>query len=308
MPLHPLPLLRLLLSSLWLTANTLLWCWPLFALALLRLLPLPATAQRLLRQLMGGIATAWIAGNSAWLHGLCRGRWRVRGLEQLSGLGSCLVVSNHQSWVDILVLQGVLNRRLPMLRFFLKRELIWLPVIGLCCWALDFPFMRRRSKAWLARHPERHGEDLATTRRACQRLQGVPVAIFNFAEGTRFSAPKHAAQPSPYQHLLRPRAGGLALAIDAMGEQLQALVDITLFYPDGQPRFIDLLSGRLRRVWVEIEVRPIPAEFLGRSYTEDEAYRLQFQHWLNALWAAKDLRLTALHAQRDEDREAVTRA
>lgn len=303
MPLHPIALLRLLSSSLWLTLNTLLWCWPLFALALLRLLPLPGL-QRTLRQAMGSIATAWIAGNTAWLRGVCRGRWTVRGLEHLQGLHSCLVVSNHRSWVDILVLQGVLNRRLPMLRFFLKRALIWLPVIGLCCWALDFPFMRRRSRAWLERHPERRGEDLATTRRACQRLQGVPVAIFNFAEGTRFTGQKQAEQQSPWRHLLRPRAGGIALALDAMGEQLQALVDITLFYPDGQPRFVDLLSGRLRRVVVEIEVRPIPAEFLGRSYLEDEAYRLQFQHWLNALWAAKDLRLSVLHEQRDEARHA----
>lgn len=286
--------LRALPAGLLLVLNTLLWCWPLLALALLKPLLRTAPLQRRLRRAMGGIAAAWIAGNGLWIRHLGRCRVRVEGPLASGPDDSCLVISNHQSWVDILVLQGVFNRRLPMLRFFLKRELIWLPVIGLCCWALDFPFMQRHSRAYLERHPEKRGEDLATTRRACARLRGVPVAIFNFVEGTRFSAAKQRDQQSPYRHLLRPRAGGLAFALDAMGEQLRGLVDVTLHYPDGRPRFVDLLAGRVRRVEVRIEARTIPEEFLGRDYAGDEAYRLQFQQWLNQLWAAKDARLQAL--------------
>lgn len=292
---RPSLLLRALPAALLLALNTLLWCWPLFALALLRLLP-GARLQRGLRHAMSGIVRAWIAGNDLWMRQLCGCRPQVEGLDRLRLQGSCLVISNHQSWVDILVLQGLLDRRLPMLRFFLKRELIWLPVIGLCCRALDFPFMQRHSRAYLERHPEKRGTDLATTRRACARLRGVPVAIFNFVEGTRFTPAKHLDQQSPYRHLLRPRAGGIALALDAMGEQLQGLVDITLHYPDGRPSFLDLLAGRVRRVQVLVEERRIPDEFLGRDYRLDEDYRLAFRHWLNALWAAKDARLDALQA------------
>ncbi|CAD5377988.1 putative acyltransferase YihG [Pseudomonas sp. OF001] len=291
----PAPL-RGLLSGLLLVLNTLLWCWPLLALALLKLLPLPAS-RAWSRRLMGHVAECWADGNRAWMELLGDIRWQVEGLEDVRVRGSCLVICNHQSWVDIFVLQRHLNRRLPLLRFFLKQELIWIPLFGLCCWALDFPFMKRHSRAYLERHPEQRGADLATTRQACARLRGIPVALFNFLEGTRFTEAKHEQQQSPYRHLLRPRAGGIALAIDAMGEQLGALVDVTIHYPDGRPRFRDLLCGRLQRVVVHFAEREIPAQFLGRSYAEDETYRLQFQQWVNGLWSDKDARLERLQQQ-----------
>lgn len=291
----PAPL-RGLVAGLLLVLNTLLWCWPLLALALFKLLPL-RTSQAWCRRLMGHVAECWADGNQAWIRLAGRIDWPAEGLERLRPHGSCLVICNHQSWVDIFVLQHHLNRRLPLLRFFIKQELIWIPVFGLCCWALDFPFMKRHSKAYLERHPERRGADLATTRRACARLRGIPVALFNFLEGSRFTEAKHAAQQSPYRHLLRPRAGGIALAIDAMGEQFAALVDVTIHYPDGRPRFRDLLCGRVRRVVVHFAEREIPAQFLGRSYAEDEAYRLEFQQWVNQLWCDKDALLVRLQQQ-----------
>lgn len=291
----PAPL-RGVIAALLLALNTLLWCWPLLALALLKLLPLPAS-RALSRRLMGRVAECWADGNHAWMDLTGRIAWQLDDLDRLRRHGSCLVICNHQSWVDIFVLQYHLNRRLPLLRFFIKKPLLWIPVFGLCCWALDFPFMQRHSKAYLARHPEQRDADLQTTRTACQRLRGIPLALFNFLEGTRFSERKHADQQSPYRHLLRPRAGGIALAIDAMGEQLDGLVDVTIHYPDGRPRFRDLLCGRLRRVTLCCVEREIPAEFLGHSYQRDEAYRLQFQQWVNGLWQDKDALLERL--QRD---------
>ncbi|HCA00123.1 MAG TPA: acyltransferase, partial [Pseudomonas sp.] len=222
-------------------------------------------------------------------------RWDVQGLDQVDMHHSYLVTSNHQSWADILVLQYQLNRRMPFLKFFLKQELIWVPVIGLCWWALEFPFMKRFSKEYLAKHPEKRGEDLATTRRACERYRTNPVSVFNFLEGTRFTEDKHAEQASPYRHLLKPRAGGIAFVIDAMGEQLSALINITIHYPDGRPSFWDLLAGNIPRVVVRVEAQPIPAEFLRRNYDQDESYRLAFQQWVNQLWTEKDAQLAQLH-------------
>ena len=186
---------------------------------------------------------------------------------------SYLVTSNHQSWVDILVLQYQLNRRIPLLRFFLKQELIWVPIIGLCWWALDFPFMKRYSKAYLARHPEKKGQDLATTRKACAKFSRIPVAVFNFLEGTRFTRAKHDEQQSPFRHLLKPKAGGIAFVLDAMGEQLKTLVNVTIHYPDGSPTFWCLLSGRLKDVVVRFEELEIPRQFVGKSYDQDAGYR-----------------------------------
>ncbi|MFN3581034.1 MAG: acyltransferase, partial [Pseudomonas sp.] len=218
-------------------------------------------------------------------------------VERLDYDGWYLVTSNHQTWVDILVLQHNLNRRMPMLKFFLKQELIWVPIIGLCWWALDFPFMKRYSKAYLAKHPEKAGQDVATTRKACEKFKTTPVAIFNFLEGTRLTPEKHAEQSSPYRYLLRPKSGGVAFVLDAMGQQLRSLVDITLHYPDGSPSFWQLMTGKVRKVVVHCKIRPIPPEFLGQDYQNDEAFRLAFQAWISGLWEEKDQLLAQLHQE-----------
>ncbi len=292
----PAPL-RGVLAGLFLALNTLFWCWPLFALSLLKLLlPVPRI-QRALRFGMHWIAESWMGVNSFWMDLVRRTEWDVQGLDKVDMDHSYLVTSNHQSWADILMLQYQLNRRMPILKFFLKRELIWVPVIGLCWWALEFPFMKRFSKEYLTRYPEKRGEDLATTRKACELYRTNPVSVFNFLEGTRFTEDKHTEQASPYRYLLKPRAGGIAFVIDAMGEQLTALINITIHYPGGNPRFWDLLCGRIGQVVMRIESMPIPTEFLNRSYDQDERYRLSFQEWVNELWADKDLQLEALHRE-----------
>lgn len=292
----PAPL-RGVLAGLLLALNTLFWCWPLFMLSLLKLLlPIPRV-QRALRFGMHWIAESWIAVNSFWMDLVRRTEWNVQGLDKVDMHHSYLVTSNHQSWADILVLQYQFNRRMPFLKFFLKQELIWVPVIGLCWWALEFPFMKRFSKEYLAKHPEKRGEDLATTRRACARYRSNPVSVFNFLEGTRFTEDKHIEQGAPYRYLLKPRAGGIAFVIDAMGEQLAALINVTIHYPDGRPDFWDLLCGRISRVVMRIDSQPLPPEFLGRSYDQDERYRLSFQEWVNELWNDKDEKLDALRRE-----------
>lgn len=293
--LHALPpLLRGIIASLLLVLNTLFWCWPLFALALLKFILPFAPAQRGLRFAMHWIAESWIAINSFWMRLVQPIEWDVKGLEQLDLTHSWLVTSNHQSWVDILALQYQFNRRLPLLKFFLKQELIWVPVIGLCWWALEFPFMKRYSKAYLEKYPEKRGQDLLTARKACERYKTNPVSVFNFLEGTRFTQEKHDQQNSPFQHLLKPKAGGIAFVLDAMGEQLHGLVNVTLYYPQGKPGLWDLLSGQIKRIVMRIEVRPIPQQFIGQSYDQDMQYRAEFQDWVNQLWQEKDQQLTEL--------------
>ncbi|MHA6197278.1 acyltransferase [Pseudomonas wadenswilerensis] len=283
--------LRGALAALLLGLNTVLCCTPLFIVSLVKLCLPFAAAQRVTDELMRHIHEAWISNNKGWMKLLGRTRWQVSGLEGFDYQHSYLITSNHQSWVDILVLQYVLNRRIRPLKFFLKQALIWVPVIGLAWWALGFPFMKRYSKAYLDKHPEKRGKDLETTRRTCAKFRGKPTAIFNFAEGTRFTVAKHRQQNSPFRHLLKPKAGGIAFVLDAMGEQLESIIDVTIHYPEGAPGFWDLLCGRVRRIVVEFEELRIPQAFLGRSYDQDEEYRRAFQEWINRLWERKDERL-----------------
>ncbi|MBT8768096.1 acyltransferase [Metapseudomonas boanensis] len=296
--------LRGVLATLLLALNTLFWCWPLFAVTLLKLLLPFRFAKRVLNVMMSFIQEAWITCNKGWMRLVCVTRWDVDGLAGLDYQHSYLVTSNHQSWVDILVLQHLLNRRIRPLKFFLKQQLIWVPVIGLCWWALEFPFMKRYSKAYLAKHPEKKGKDLATTRHTCAKFRDNPVGIFNFLEGTRFTRNKHDQQGSPFQYLLKPKAGGIAFVLDAMGEQMHALLNVTIHYPDGNPNFWALLSGELRQVVVRIEKLEIPQEFIGKSYDQDEIYRLAFQKWVNNLWEVKDAQLARLHQKFQPARSA----
>jgi 1-acyl-sn-glycerol-3-phosphate acyltransferase len=288
MRVHPPAWLQIPLALLLITANTLAHTLPLFAVALLKvLLPLPAW-RRGCSAVLARIAESWIAVNSALIGLMTSTRFHIEGLDGLRYGGSYLVLSNHQSWVDIPVLQKVFNRRIPFMRFFLKRQLIWVPLLGLAWWALDFPFMQRLDRETLKKHPELRGSDVAATRRACARYRGLPVTVMNFVEGTRFTPRKHAGRASPFAHLLRPKAGGVAFVLDAMGDALQAILDVTVVYPGGRPTMMDLLAGRIRDVRVQVRERPIPADLAGGDYESDPAFRVRFQQWINVLWTEKD--------------------
>jgi 1-acyl-sn-glycerol-3-phosphate acyltransferase len=257
------------------------------------LLPIPAV-RRLLSRVMTALAEGWIGTNNALFRVMGSLPLDMRGLDGLSTGEWYLVVSNHQSWVDILVLQAVFNRRIPFLKFFLKQQLIWVPFLGLAWWALDFPFMRRHSPEYLEKHPEKRGEDLDVTRRACEKFRLIPTSVMNFVEGTRFTERKHAAFKSPYRHLLPPRPGGTSFVLSAMGGMLHSMLDVTIAYTGRTPSFWDLCCGRLGTVTVDIRRRAIDERLAAGDYAGDAAFRARFKEWLAGIWTEKDQLLDRL--------------
>ncbi|WP_020409636.1 acyltransferase [Hahella ganghwensis] len=243
------------------------------------------------------IANLWIGFNNLLLSVMHDIHWDIEGLEGLSPKDWYFVTCNHQSWADIPVVQKVLMRKIPMIKFFLKQELIWVPFIGIAWWALDFPFMKRYSKEEIERNPELKGKDLETTRKACEKFKYTPVTVFNFLEGTRYTEEKHRRQKSPYQYLLKPKAGGAAFVLGAMGEQLHTMLNITIHYPGDDRGFWSFMSGRVRRVVVRIQKIELPSQFLGKDYMDDEQFRSEFQEWVSELWKEKDALLAQLHKQ-----------
>ncbi len=275
-------------------ASTVLHVGPLLAVAVLKAL-LPSQRLRLAcNSLLTGIAERWIAVNTFLMDRYAGTRFQVSGAEGVRADGHYLVLANHQGWVDILVLQKVFNRRIPLLRFFLKRQLFWVPLLGLAWWALDFPFMGRHTRAEIARNPELGRRDMEATRRACEKFRSIPVSIMNFVEGTRFTPEKHARQASPYRHLLKPKAGGVAYVLEAMGDALHGLLDVTIAYPGGRPTMVDLLAGRVREVHVSVRQRPLPTALLVHGDGDERAARARLQQWMNALWQEKDQDLDRL--------------
>jgi 1-acyl-sn-glycerol-3-phosphate acyltransferase len=288
------PFLRGAIAFALLVLNIVFWCGLLFAFALVKLALPFAPVRRRIDPILNAIATGWVAGNSAWMRLTQRTRWDVEGVESLSRDDWYLVNCNHQTWVDIFVLQHVFNRRIPLLKFFLKRELLWVPVMGLAWWALDFPFLRRASKSDLRKRPELAAKDREAARRACAKFALVPTSVMVFAEGTRFTPEKHRAQRSPYRHLLKPKTGALALSLDAMGEKFHSLIDVTIAYPDGPPTFWQFLCGRTRMIVVRARRLPIPADMAAGDYVGDAKFRAAFNRWVATMWEEKDRRIDAL--------------
>lgn len=280
-------------AMLLLAVNTLWWALLLMAIAAVKFALPFRPVRRRVDPVLNALATAWIACNGAILWPRRRTTWDVRGDAGLQRGEWYMVTSNHQTWVDIFVLQRTLSGRIPLLKFFLKQQLIWVPVIGPAWWALDFPFMGRYGKAALRRNPGLRLKDREATRRACAKFELVPTSVMTFPEGTRMTPGKHAAQPQPYRHLLRPKAGSLAMSLQAMGGRFRSLLDVTLVYPDGVPTFWDLLCGRCRRVVVRLRQIEITPELRG-DYTEDPAFRRRFHRWLDAIWQDKDRQIEAL--------------
>ena len=285
--------IRIPLACLALLFNTVVHVAVLFTLTLFKLLlPVDSLRKALSRGLVW-IAESWIGINSALFDAFTKTRWQVEQPDRLRNDGNYLVLCNHQSWIDIPVLQKVFNRRIPFMRFFLKSQLIWVPLLGPAWWALDFPFMKRHSREQLAKRPELQGQDKAATRRACEKFRHMPVSVMNFAEGTRFTQAKHDAQASPFAHLLKPRAGGLAFVLDAMGDALHAIVDVTIVYPQRPGGLMDLIADRVREIRVHVRELPIGPELRG-DYENDDAFRAGFQHWVNQLWMHKDAQIQSM--------------
>ena len=274
--------------------NTLVHALPLFVAALFKALLPGKRLRQTCDAALTGLAESWIGANSAMIARFTPTRISAEGADGLRRDGHYLVLANHQSWVDILVLQKLFNRRIPLLRFFLKRQLFWVPVLGLAWWALDFPFMGRYTHRQIARNPELGRRDTEAMRRACRKFRDIPVSMMNFVEGTRFTPAKHARQDPPYRHLLKPRSGGVAFVVDAMGEGLHALLDVTIAYPAGRPTMVDMMAGRVPQVRVLVRERPIPPQLMAGSYQGDRAFRASFQQWMNGLWQQKDEDLARL--------------
>ncbi|KAB5623997.1 acyltransferase [Pseudomonas putida] len=290
-------LLTGILTTVLLLLNTLVLICPLMVFALLKLV-LPGRGRDYASWAVMWIAETWSEIDKA-IFALCiPTQWDIRGIEKLNPNTSYLCVSNHQSWVDIPALIESLNRRVPFFKFFLKKELIWVPLLGLAWWALDYPFMKRYSKAFLDKHPELKGKDLEITKAACELFKRQPVTVVNYLEGTRFTEAKREQQQSPYRHLLKPKAGGVAFVLAALGEQLDALLDVTIVYPGNKaPGFWDLLNGSISRVIIDIRVRELDPALCEGDYESDPAFRQTVQAWVNQLWEDKDQRIEQLRAE-----------
>jgi len=273
------------LTLMWI--NTMVLCLPIYVVAILRVLS-PNSMKPLWTRLAMASAETWISINNLILDSLQRLNIEVVGEPTLEPKTWYLVIANHQSWTDIVILQRVFNRKIPMLKFFIKQQLIYAPIIGIAWWVLDFPIMKRYSATTLKKKPHLRGKDIETTKASCERFKLTPVSVLNFLEGTRFNTDKRTSQGSPYRHLLKPKSGGATMVLESLGDQLHSVLDVTLIYHDKTPSFIEFLMGHSSKITVQIEEIPMD-EVKHRSATQGEGFNnRQTLSFLQERWQKKD--------------------
>ena len=198
-----------------------------------------------------------------------------------------IATSNHQSWGDIFVLQKITNRKVPLLRFFMKDVLKWIPIVSIVGWALDMPFLKRYSREEIERNPELRGKDFEKMKKSFGRLESNPGTVFSFAEGTRFTVKKHIDQNSCFKNVLEPKAGGIGVALSTM-PFISSLLDFSISYNSESKSFWDFLCGRMSNMSVKVKSVEIPENLKNRDYSIDKKFRKELKEWLYLIWENKD--------------------
>ena len=292
LPVKPVNTIKGLTAILFMTLNTaavwsVLWFWVIQRIW--------TSGEKLvdLRERMDKIIWWWTGGN----------RWLLKRLDLIEpdidwkhiddvSLDKWyLVISNHQSWTDIILLQSYLYGKIPPLKFFTKQQLIWVPGIGLAMYVLGFPYVKRVSKAQIKANPNLRNADRDNIAEACKGFKNHPTSILNFLEGTRRTSAKQLNQSSDYKNLLKPKIGGIEYVIKDMGDYLHKLIDVTIVYPDGTPTFWQFVKGECRSVKFVVSHYDIPKQVLVDN---DIERRSSLSGWIKTIWMQKDQQISEM--------------
>ncbi len=233
-----------------------------------------------------------------WLYSIKFTMWLTNDIKWSKNIAikpefndSYVLVSNHLSWLDTLVVAAIFSNLRPVPKFFLKHSLLYVPFVGGACWGLDMPFLRRYPKSYLLKHPEMRFKDIETARQACEKFSGVPTMMAIFPEGTRYTKEKAEAANSTYEHLMQPKPTSIAVAIESLGMQFTKIIDLTICYPKNQNSpFHDFLKGKISNICIDIEEYPITEDLRG-SYMTDKPFKRHFSSWLQNIWKNKDAKI-----------------
>ncbi len=234
------------------------------------------------------------AGADAWwrlfalltrvLHGI---RVEASG-DPLPAAGSVLVIANHQQMTDIcfLALLAVQNRAAGDLKWFVKRKVRYVPLLGWGMAFLDNLFVER---SW----SRDRGSIEATFARL--RRDGSRVWVVLFAEGTRATVAKIASSErhwrrkgrEPASHVLPPHTRGFVATLTGLEGRLHAVCDLTIAYESGVPSLWQFILGCAPSA--RVHVRVFDAAALPAS-DDDRA------GWLLERFALKDRVLDRCYA------------
>ena len=268
-----MPLLKNIISltsTLWVILNLLCGVAILIPVSILNwLIPLPLVSRGCFF-LVDAIYRTAVKVDSFWMLKVIGIELSIKG--ELNTDATPVVICNHQSWFDIPLVQEIITGSGPIIKFLVKRELVWVPIIGWICLALNFPRLRRK------KNNDSSLNDFSIIEKATKNHGIASGALLVFPEGTRFTELKKARQQAPYQRLLKPKAGGLKM-IKQHVEGNTKLIDITIDYHKKDVRIWDCLRGDPKKITITIE-----------HYNLAEIDNIET--WLNKRWLEKDHILT----------------
>lgn len=280
-----------LLSFFFISTNLAFWIVPVTLLALFKLAVPVSKLKDLSYRTMVWIYGTAVRTNDFLLFKLMGNTLDFRGTDILEKDKNSLILSNHRSWADILILQSILNRRTPPIRFIVKRELIFMPIVGLICWAYEYPFVRRRSLKFGKGKDSKTKSDLNTIRSKIDKMSATNLSLINFVEGTRFNILKSERHASPFKHLLNPHVGGLFNILKNYWDRLDQVLNFTIVYQCQSPIFWNLLGGRCRRVILDLQKIEMKDILLRLRADEGDLNFMELSEWLRGLWLEKDLKI-----------------
>lgn len=193
---------------------------------------------------------------------------------------NALLVSNHQQMPDIPAIMKLARsrHRLGDLKFFVKKQLKWVPGMG---WGMQFLDCLFVDRDWASDNEKIH-------RTFARLVSGrVPVYLVSFVEGTRMTLPKlevaraYAQEngfPIP-RHTLVPRSKGFSASIEALRSHITAVYDITIGYENGVPSLWQYIKGLVQRIHLHVRRFPIDTLPAGAE---------QLRSWLHARFEEKD--------------------
>ena len=291
----PISYVKGIFSFIFISVNLSFWIIPLSLFAVLKwLMRVPRWQERCYQQMVG-IYRITIAIQVWMFKNILAIEFEVETPPTFDANQWYFVVCNHQTWADILVLQAMFYRSAPVLKVLVKKQLQFVPLIGIICWAYDYPFLQRYSRKTLKNNPRLRENDLQKVRDACQKFALSPASILIFLEGTRFTPKKWEQQGQPYQYLLKPKAGGATMILDVMKDKLHRMIDITVVYAKEKPSLWDFFCGNIPKVTILIQ--EIPMERILASYKTSDDFREHIEQWINQLWQEKDQKIHQIKMQ-----------
>jgi len=213
----------------YITCNLIFWIMPLLVLVVLKWVVPISSVRTGIYGIMAWIYRAAVQMNGWILFQGLKIQLDLTGTRQICPDTFYLALCNHQSWSDIFILQHLLNRKAPIMKFLVKKELMYLPVVGLICWAYDFPFLNRGKKKNKRSGKFNRVNDSQALNKSLAQFLRSSATIMNFAEGTRFTPLKAKKQHSPYQYLLKPKAGGIIAIYRMMAWIYRAAVQMNSY-------------------------------------------------------------------------------